>query len=646
MLRFVRFFLFATFLLLNAGAFALTPDAKYSTVRILGPMPDPEDPARLIVGIDIALQKDWKTYWRLPGDAGLAPRFDWSGSANILTTETLWPAPERFILEDLDNFGYHDGVIFPIRVARQDPALAAALNLKLDILVCHDICVPETHVLKKEIPAVTLADVPDAPLLVDALAKVPAPMPQNMLFSSARLIVDSQNRVFIEATAPQGLNPGKNADLFIENEQGLVFGKPAVRREEAGWIFKAPVHSTEPFDKLASSLGAAPLTLTYTDRDVSAGGYQQSIDLAATGTTASGVSFVNRLQSLSIGILFTAFLGGLILNLMPCVLPVLSLKILSVISHGGKDDKKSIRRNFLASAAGVIFSFWIMAAVLIALKNAGQTIGWGIQFQSPAFIIFMAGILFLFALNLWGAFEIPLPRFIANRLGGGQMEEPTLTGHFLTGAFATLLATPCTAPILGTAVGFALASGGLEISLIFTFLGLGLSFPYILLAFSPGLFRRMPKPGAWMVKIKKILAVAMLATGLWLASLLISVSQSDALSPGWQVFNEALIAPAVDSGQTVFVDVTARWCLTCKANKKFILESKTVQDALAADNILLLQADWTERDENIAAYLKKYGRYGIPFNIVYGPGAPEGIALPELLSETVVLNALATASGE
>ena len=248
---------------------------------------------------------------------------------------------------------------------------------------------------------------------------------------------------------------------------------------------------------------------------------------------------------------------------------------------------------------------------------------------------------------MWGAFEVPLPRFIARHASRNKTEdEPTLLGHFLTGAFATLLATPCTAPFLGTAVGFALARGALEIFSIFTFLGIGLALPYILLAVSPSVFKYMPKPGKWMVSLRKILALALLLTALWLGSVLASISTTPALDSGWTKFDKALIAPAVAEGHTVMVDVTADWCLTCKANKRFVLESTEIVEALSGDNIIRLQADWTQRDQDIAAYLQSFGKYGIPFNIVYGPAAPEGIVLPELLSREAVLNALTEAAGE
>jgi suppressor for copper-sensitivity B len=343
--------------------------------------------------------------------------------------------------------------------------------------------------------------------------------------------------------------------------------------------------------------------------------------------------------------LLLALLGGLILNLMPCVLPVLSLKILSVVSHGGKDSRATIFRNFMASAAGIVFSFWVIAGALVTLKAAGGTIGWGIQYQHPGFLVFLTVVVLLFAANMWGLFEIPLPRFIARHATPKSADEPTLAGHFLTGAFATLLATPCTAPFLGTAVGFALARGAFEIFTIFTFLGLGLALPYILLAISPRVFKYMPKPGAWMVRLRKVLALALVATALWLASILLTITATPALGKGWEKFDQPRIAAELAQGRTVFVDVTADWCLTCQVNKKLVLDREPVSARLTGPGVARMRGDWTLPNDDISAYLAGFGRYGIPFNAVYGPGAPQGIALPEILTTDSVLGALDRAAG-
>jgi suppressor for copper-sensitivity B len=248
---------------------------------------------------------------------------------------------------------------------------------------------------------------------------------------------------------------------------------------------------------------------------------------------------------------------------------------------------------------------------------------------------------------MWGAYEIPLPRFIAHRVGRrGHDTEPTVLGDFLTGAFATLLATPCTAPFLGTAIGFALAGSSLDILAIFTMLGIGLAAPYILLAVMPGLFKYLPRPGKWMLHLRRVMAFALVTTAIWLGATLHTITTQPTLDAGWRKFDEALVAPAVAEGRVVFVDITADWCITCKANKRLVIDTPDVQAALNQPHIIKLQGDWTQQDETIAAYLRSFGKFGIPFNVVYGPAAPQGVVLPELLSKRAVTDALTMATGE
>ncbi|MGE3623620.1 MAG: protein-disulfide reductase DsbD family protein, partial [Bdellovibrionales bacterium] len=346
--------------------------------------------------------------------------------------------------------------------------------------------------------------------------------------------------------------------------------------------------------------------------------------------------------------------------------------------------------SFLVTAAGIVFSFLVLAGVTIGLKQLGLAVGWGVQFQQPVFLGLLILLLTFFAANMWGLFEIHLPRFLADNLAGPY--HPKLAGDFATGAFATLLATPCTAPFLGTAVGFALASGPHEIVIIFTALGLGMSLPYIAVALVPRIATALPRPGTWMVRVRHVLGWALALTALWLVwvlaaqisprgaavvglcmaaiiglfslnrirrrgyiafgiasfallafanTLMGSVDPKPAaIDPAWERFDEHEIAGYVEKGKTVFVDITADWCLTCKANKKFVLMRDEVKARLFQPNVVAMEADWTNPDPQIGAYLQKHGRYGIPFNIVFGPAAPQGIVLPELLTPSLVLDAL------
>jgi suppressor for copper-sensitivity B len=349
-----------------------------------------------------------------------------------------------------------------------------------------------------------------------------------------------------------------------------------------------------------------------------------------------------------------------------------------------------VRQGFLGTAIGIVLSFVALAGATIIAKATGAAVGWGVQFQDPLFLIFLVALLVLFACNLWDVFEVPLPR------GVTAVAERGPLGSVATGAFATLLATPCSAPFLGTALGFALAAGPLEIAAIFLALGIGMAAPYLLVAAVPALARALPRPGHWMVYLRRVLGLLLAGTALWLiailsgelgprpaiavalllgfAALALAVLREPvsrwilivaaiagalfvpSLAPPlrvataetaelWQRFDPAAIGGLVRDGHVVMVDVTADWCLTCKVNERLVLDASPVRDDLAKPGIVAMRADWTRPDPTIAGYLNRFGRYGIPFNAVYGPAAPGGVPLPELLTADAVTTALAEAAG-
>ncbi len=472
--------------------------------------------------------------------------------------------------------------------------------------------------------------------------------------------------------------PLAHPDAFVEGPDGVGFGAPVMVLEDpAHPLLKLRAYGNPPD---LAQLANGNLVITVVDGD-----------RTSEASTIPVVAAPPPELAALLPMMLTALIGGLILNLMPCVLPVLSLKLLGAVGHAS-GGSRALRRGFLATSAGILLSFLLLAGVMIGLRAGGVSVGWGLQFQQPVFLAAMAALTTLFAANLWGWFEVPLPRFIADR--GPASQSGSLAGNIAAGAFATLLATPCSAPFLGTAIGFAFAGSSLDILVIFAMLGLGLALPYLAVALVPGVARWLPKPGRWMIVLRRILGLALLGTAAWLAyvlsaetgesvalvvaaalaAMLVSLGALEASRlraagaslavvvalaaaaigpalPGdsgssatadalWQPFDRTRIDDLVAEGKVVFVDVTAQWCLTCQANKRLVLDRAAVRDGLRAPGTVAMAADWTRPDPIIAAYLKSYGRYGIPFNAVYGPSAPQGIALSEVLTPSDVLSAL------
>jgi len=642
-------------------------------------------------GLHITLEEGWKAYWRSPGEVGLPPEIDWTGSQNLEAVEVLWPAPTRFRAFGIENYGYAKEVTLPLNITLTDPGAPLEMRASVFLLVCADVCVPEEAELSLSLPAGTGLDGPSAGLIAKAAAQVPVDIAQAEAELSSVAFSFDGGALILEAERPQGW---QNPAVFPELEGGFTFGIPDIRVGDGGTRLWAslPVRP-DPVDPGADHLSDA-LRLTLTDGAwaVQADKPALSEDPAPPPFAASGAQTgVAELAWIAL----IAVLGGLILNVMPCVLPVLSIKLASAIKAVDQSPAR-VRGGFAMSALGVMVFMWFLALGTLGARSLGMTIGWGIQFQNPFFLGVLLIIVTVFAANMLGLFEISLPSGLMTRLsgaGGG-------TGYgadFATGAFAAILATPCSAPFLGTAIAFAMAGRPIDIVVIFTALGLGLALPYLLVALRPGLVRALPKPGPWMAVLKVALGALLALTAAWLLWVMIGVAGPQASAavavalaalvlvfsplgrrlggarmtlslvlgvlalampaiirpqPGlaevetqahWVAFERARIAPLVASGQVVFVDVTADWCLTCKANKTLVLDRAPVSDTLEDTGVVAMRADWTRPDEGIAAYLQEHGRFGIPFNIVYGPNAPEGIALPELLTADLVMEALSDA---
>ena len=706
----------------------------------------------LQMGLEFQLEPGWKIYWRSPGDAGLPPQANWVESTNLHNIVMEWPAPQRFTLFGLETFGYDDHIILPIKAQIIDPTIPIQVHTVLNYLTCQIICVPNQVTLNLMLPPLSEGQVDEnANLLIAQFTdQVPrsgqqqgialqnvvwnplAAGKKNLLSAEKQTLQSRKGRLDVRVTS---LEPLSAPDLLIEAGPHWLFDAPHYKLTEDRLSALLTVTGIAQSIK-APSLIDSEITLTLIDWDgdhpralekkiiLTAG---ENIDTEVfdhAASTRSSPSPVKKYWLQLSAILGLALLGGLILNLMPCVLPVLSLKLLSVLEKTGK-PARIIRIGFLATSAGILFGFLVLASILIGLRTAGIAIGWGIQFQQPWFLTIMTVILTLFAANLFGLFEIYLPRMIADRLPIGsqnlypnsdktekQLEK--YIGHFLTGTFVTLLATPCSAPFLGTAVGFALSRGSIEILMIFTALGLGLASPYLVIACGPKLIRYLPKPGRWMIGLRYFFAVGLLGTGFWLLSILTTqIGLKSALACGlalialilvlaarrlssrwrycgvatllivslllpfawaqypqqyptkqerfkadavkdnsastkksiaWQTYTAQKLADLQAQEAVILVDVTAEWCLTCLINKELILNRKPVAEQFIKGKIIPLKADWTQPNPEITKLLNQYGRYGIPFNIVYGPSVPNGIVLPELLTTQAVLAAFERAS--
>ncbi|WP_108743362.1 protein-disulfide reductase DsbD domain-containing protein [Salinivibrio sp. MA351] len=626
--------------------------------------------------LSVRLQGDWKTYWRSPGEGGVAPELIINDSQNLDDITWHWPAPKRHELLGLTMLGYKGQVTFPLTFEVETWQQPVSLDATLRLSSCTSVCVITDYPISLDVtPSALKADGERMYQFNQAMSQVPKPLPSVQVESA----VWDANKQQLAVTVT-GNQAWQQPDMLVDGEAVIddTFGVPSLHRD--GDTLTATFDVTNWIE--TPKLTGKPIQVTVIDEQL----------LAEHSTTVRAGSVASQ-AGLSVWVIGgIALLGGLILNVMPCVLPVLGLKLNSIVANPNA-TRRAVRSQFLASAAGILVSFWAIAGLLMTLKLTGQAVGWGVQFQSPIFIGVMTLVIWLFALSLFDVLRIDLPSswqtWLATR--GGH----TTSGHFVQGVFATLLATPCSAPFLGTAVAYALGGSLTALWLIFTALAVGMALPWLLVAVFPGLTRTLPKPGPWMNHVKRVFALLLVATTVWLfwlwmpylgvvgaiavGALLLATSvwltyrtlgklaaikgaagllavmvlaivgasltaerwatpmNSD---PDWVALDEAVIAQAVDQGKLVFIDVTADWCITCHANKVGVILQSPVYDAITASNVVAMQGDWTRPSERVTQYLQKHQRYGVPFNIVYGPGAPNGIALPVILTDKAVMSAL------
>ncbi|UAB72997.1 thioredoxin family protein [Vibrio sp. SCSIO 43132] len=629
--------------------------------------------------LEVTLEDNWKTYWRSPGEGGVAPSIRLSPSTNIDQINWHWPSPNYFQQFGLTVQGYKNYVAFPLDIQLKNWDESATFNATITLPSCTDICVLTDYPVSLSFTPAEL--VPDSEILLrhnQAMSKVPLKEGK----AEIKEVVWDETSSMIQVTLfhPDGW---QNPNVFIETTEDSddQFQQPSLSIE--GITLTAVSQVSNTFGKVQFDLPS--LRVTVLD-DL----------LAQELSTTWKKGNVFQISGNLLSMLWFAFVGGLILNVMPCVLPVLGIKINSLLLSA--PNKRTQQAQFFASAAGILVSFWLIAFALIGLKWAGYTIGWGIQFQQPWFLAFLALITLAFSLNLFGVFEIKLPGKVSDSLAKDRGKG--LGNHFAQGAFATLLATPCSAPFLGTAVAFALGGSVQNVLLIFTFLGLGFAAPWLVFALFPNSTRFLPKPGAWMNKLKIVFALMMSLTTFWLISLLhahigqfgtvvtgiatlvlllilltskygarlVAIFSSATLlvvglgmiiagttssywaepivdDLNWQPLDSQAIRAHVADGKLVFVDVTADWCITCKANKIGTLLQSPTYEHLQEKNVVLMRGDWTTANSKITEFLMSHGRYGVPLNVVYGPDSPLGTPLPVLLTHDSISRSLEAARG-
>ncbi|MGB7801841.1 protein-disulfide reductase DsbD family protein [Buttiauxella sp.] len=594
-------------------------DNNHASVRLRADI-SPQGETQVL--LDIKLEDGWKTYWRSPGDGGVAPVISWHEP--VKKAQWFWPVPQRFDVGGITTQGYQHQVSIPIKLAEKDPTKIAGV---LTLSTCKDVC------LLTDFPFEIKPSQSDATFAHDfaqAMGKVPLPngLTDNLKagYHHAALVV--------QATRAAGW---EKPQLYLDMPEDASFGKPQTRVD--GETLWATIPVSDGWDGAGPDLRGRHLSLVIADNGVA---QQSSVTIDDALTVPDAGDDLPLWQ-----VLLFALLGGFILNLMPCVLPVLGMKLGSVLLVE-KQDQRRIRQQFLASFIGILVSFMALALLMTVLRLTHQAVGWGIQFQNVWFIGFMVLVMLVFSANLFGLFEIRLSSKVTTRLAtqGGS----GLSGHFWQGVLATLLATPCSAPFLGTAVAIALGASLPTLWGIFFALGVGMSLPWLLIALRPSLALRLPKPGRWMLWLRRILAVMMLGSALWLATLLpVHFSSVANTAPdehiAWQPLSEQAIADALAQNKRLFIDVTADWCITCKINKLNVISRDDVQAALQASDVVALRGDWTLPSKEITEFLRQRGQAGVPFNQIYGPGYPDGKPLPTLLTRDGVLNSLTAAKG-
>ena len=677
--------------------------------ELMAQAPDGIEPGKQVwVGLQIAHQPEWHTYWKNSGDSGLPTQLTWTLPAGVTAGDIAWPLPKKIPIGNLANYGYEGTVLLPVPLTITPafkPSLLASdleIRLKADWLVCRKECVPEegSFVLKIPVRSTTALNSDD----FEAAFKA---QPRPVIGATAGAIPDSTVRIDGSAIhlTVQGLPValrGKTLALFPETPEVIETAAPFTQGWNAAvWTATVPLSAQR-----SGSPSVMPVVLVDGGQGYRAelkvvgnwpqvasasAGVSPALEAALRGNAAATAPAAPPIGLFAA--LLGALLGGLILNLMPCVFPVLAIKVVGFTRHA--DDRRGHRISGIAYTAGVVLSFVALGALVLALRAAGEQLGWGFQLQSPAVVATLAALFTMIGLNLAGLFEFGA--FLPSSLATLESRHP-VGNSFLSGVLAVAIASPCTAPFMGASVGLAIGLPAVQALLIFGAVGVGMALPYLAASLVPAVARRLPRPGAWMDIFRKLMAFPMFATVAWLVwvlgqqsgidgagallALLValamvlwaftlqgrarsivtaisltslgllawtagpSITRAQAETPlaadaqGWQPWEPGRVDQLLAGGQPVFVDFTAAWCVTCQYNKKTTLSNRDVLADLSRKKVALLRADWTRRDPAITAALGQLGRSGVPVYVVYRQGrAP--VVLSEVLSVDEVRSAIA-----
>lgn len=574
-----------------------------------------------LLGLEVNLLPKWKIYWKNPGDAGLPPEISWKNAGNVDSVSLLYPMPKRFIFFDIQTFGYENEVVFPLEIKLIDKEKKLSGFLDLNAQICSEICVPITQKFDLNKLNFIKEDTTSFKKIINYKNKIPKRVTKEQLDLVSINIHKEVVSLKFKNYAISSIN-----DVIIEDENGFINYKPEILGNNDNLNIK--------FNKINKEINPQILKLTFLTNDI---GYETTFD------NLNDYLLQNpSVYSLGLQIIFIAFVGGLILNFMPCVLPVLSLKMVQLVSYR-TESAWVFRKKLLFNILGILTTFLLLSILAILIKSTGDYVGWGIQFQSPYFLVFMILLTCFFAFNLFGVFHYFLPSKVLSFL---SYNKDGYLGDFVTGVFLTFLATPCTAPLVGTAIGFALSGNILEIFSILLVMGVGLSLPLILLLFFPSIIKIIPKPGNWLNTFKKIMGFLLLLTSIWLMSILYSLLIStnplsnvkkEDYEIRWDI-EKNLLYPSqlAKEGEIVFVDITADWCITCKVNKNLVLNNPEIVEMFSKNNVKFLQLDWTKPNDKIKEFLALKNRYGLPYNEIYSSSIPNGKILPEILSKKIV----------